>query len=166
MFRSLYFIVVVFSLLAISFSSCSSRIPEYEKNKVLIGQYYEALNLGNSELAEKMFDDHFVEYTNNKKAEKFGPALFLEEIGMNKENNLDYIYHVENMIAEGNNVVVKWEWNSTETTNGSPVSVSYQGVSIFTIDNGKITKLEKVFNSLEYNEQIGYKLMPPVTKKK
>ena len=151
-------ITVLVSLFTIS---CNDKISECEVNKVIVGQYYEGLNMQLKETAELILHDHFVKYINGTKSEKYGPVIYLEEIGDNTENNIDYIYKIDEMIADNNKVVVLWNWESTNIQFENPVQVTVKGISVFEFEDSKIKKLHEIFDKYDYFHQLGYKCISP-----
>jgi len=142
--------------------ACGSKITEEEKNKALVLQYYEAINLGRSDFAENIIADNFVKINNNESSEKRGPIVFIEAIENHKKNNIDYQFTVEDMIAEKNKVSVRWAWKSTNIKYDRPREVVSQGISIFEIDDCKIVKLWQGFDVLGFNKQLGFKFKSPL----
>jgi predicted ester cyclase len=155
--RTLFFLF--FILLFIT--ACSEKISNCELNKVTVGQYYEGLNMGIKKTAEIILHDHFTKYVNGVKADKYGPAVYLEEIGKNKENNIDNIYTIDEMIAESNNVVVMWNWQSTNVQFENAVPITLKGVSIFEFEDSRIRKVREFYDQASYYHQLGYKYISP-----
>lgn len=156
------FISIIAFFIFLALQACGSKITEEEKNKALVLQYYEAINLGRADFAETLISDNFVKYNNDTNSEKRGPLVFIESIENHQQNNIDYLFLVEDIIAEKNKVSVRWTWKSTNIRYVQPTEIISQGISIFEIEKGKITKLWQGFDVLGFNKQLGFKFKSPL----
>ena len=159
--RSICIKVLAISVL-LFLQACGTIITEEEKNTALALQYYEAINLGRVDFAETLVSDNFVKINNDIASEKRGPIVLIESIENHKQNNIDYLFTVEDIIAEKSKVSVRWAWKSTNVKYGRPTEVISQGISIFEINKNRIIKLWQGFDILGFNKQLGFKFKSPL----
>lgn len=119
---------------------------EQEKNKAIICRVFdEALNQGRLELADELFSADFVDHsTPEQRPGPQGVKDFFIEV---RSRFPDIKVTIEDMIAEGNRVVVRTAWRSSVGTRPSASCIKGTLIQIFHLENGRIVE--------EWNEGSG-----------
>jgi|SRR5437660_2250139 len=115
-------------------------------NKALIRRLFdEALNQGRLELVDELFSADFVDHsTPEQRPGPEGVRDFFIEV---RSRFPDIKVTIEDMIAEGNRVVVRTIWRSSMGTRPSASSIKGTLIQIFHLENGRIVE--------EWNEGSG-----------
>lgn len=129
---------------------------ETEKNKATISKLYQdTLNTGKFELLAHIVSENYEGIGGEK-----GPAGFAKGIIPVRAAFPDIKWSIEDLIAEGDKVVVKWSWTGTNTSSftGFPITnktVTHHAINIFRFDKGKIIKGWMQSDRLGFFQQIG-----------
>ena len=67
----------------------------------------------------------------------------------------DLVLSDDDVIAEGDRVVIRWTLRGTAQTEAGPVPVSFTGIDIFRIEDGKLAELWQNYDQLGFMEQLG-----------
>jgi len=111
-----------------------------ETNKEIIQNlYYQCLNKKNLELLKQFISDDFTGGQSKK-----GAAAFEELILPLFKAFPDIQWHVEDMISDGNKVVVRWSWKGTHTASfnnfaATGKAITAEGMTVYELKDGKIT---------------------------
>lgn len=114
-----------------------------EKNKEVIRKLYEqALNKRNFEMLRDLIDENFV----GPEGEK-GPEGFAGPVNMLISAFPDVQWKIEQLMAEGDNVMVKWKVEGTHTAPFRFIPptgnrFSNDGIGIYTLRNGKAVRAQ------------------------
>ena len=133
------------------------------KNKARIRNLYEGiLNTGKLDLLKELISE---DYT-GARGEK-GPEGFAETVGSIRSAFPDIKWTVEDLMAEGNQVIVRWSWMGTNTSSfrGLPASgkvVTDSAIAIYQFSGDKISKAWIESDKLGFLQQIGL-VSPDVT---
>lgn len=125
-------------------------------NKELIRKMYnECLNTRKLELLDQFIDENFVDARGEK-----GPAGFSKTINAMYQGFPDIHWNIEDMMAEGNQVVIRWIWNGTNTGQfrnwaASGKKVHDNGIAIYKIENNKVVSVSMQTDRLGFLQQIG-----------
>jgi steroid delta-isomerase-like uncharacterized protein len=125
-------------------------------NKAIVRRIYEeVLNTGKLELLTQMISDVYEGPRGIK-----GPDGFAAAIRPVRTAFPDIKYAIDDMIAEGNEVMIRWSWKGTNTASfdGFPAtnkSVTHHAISIFQFDGNKISKAWMQADRLGFYQQIG-----------
>lgn len=141
--------------------------PNYAKNIEIVKQYVQALNNGNAKKANAMFHDQAIIL-----------GLSRGNDTLNKQGHLQYynrIFTVNTLKVtnerylplktENNNQAGNYEWVFTwsdieSTLKGTKKSAKTRFHGVATIADGKITSLTHYYDTSEFIEMSGYKVVP------
>ncbi|MDB4900730.1 MAG: hypothetical protein JWQ63_11 [Mucilaginibacter sp.] len=127
-----------------------------DSNKAIIRKLYEEiLNTGKLELLSQVVSD---EYTGPRGMK--GPAGFAEAIKPIILAFPDIKWTIEDIIAEGDKVMVRWSWTGTNkgSFDGFPPTnkvVNHNAINIFLFSGDKIIKAWMQSDRLGFYQQIG-----------
>lgn len=127
-----------------------------ERNKQLIGKLYEdCINPGKMELLPQLIADDYVDVRGEK-----GPAAFADTVMSLRQGFPDIRFTVEDLIAEGDRVTVRWKWRgmNTDSFRGFPASqkqVTNDGIVIYRIRDDKIVQAWIQIDRLGVLQEIG-----------
>jgi steroid delta-isomerase-like uncharacterized protein len=128
-----------------------------ESNKQIVRKLYEdCINPGKLELLEQLFSG---DYTNAQG--KKGPGAFAEVVVSLRRGFPDVRFTVEDLIAEGDRVAVRWTWRGTHTGRfqvfpPSGKRVTNTGTAIYQLNGGKIIHSWLDTDRLGVLQQIGF----------
>jgi predicted ester cyclase len=129
---------------------------DQDRNKAIIHRLYEeVLNTGKWELLDQIVSPEFTGISGDK-----GPAGFARAIKPVMIAFPDIKWTIEDVIAEGDKVMVKWSWTGTNTSSfdGFPVTnkaVKHHAINIFQFDGHQIIKAWMESDRLGFFQQIG-----------
>ncbi len=131
-----------------------TQIPEKNKEAVL-KLYEEVLNTGKFDLL-----NHFVAEDYTGVSGQKGPAAFAEPIKPLRQGFPDIRWTVEDLVAEGDRVAVRWIWRGTHTGPfrgfaATGKNVTNRGMVIFNFRDGKIIESWIETDRLGFLQQIG-----------
>lgn len=131
-----------------------------EQNKQLVRRLYEdCFNPGNLELVAQLLADDFV----GSRGER-GPSEFTNAIVALRKGFPDIHFEIEDLIAEGDQVVVRWKFQATHTGPFAGIAPSRKQVLqtalvMYKFRDGKITHAWQQVDRLGLLQQIG--ALPP-----
>jgi steroid delta-isomerase-like uncharacterized protein len=132
-----------------------------EANKALVSRFYEEVwNKGNLEAADGIFAEDYVRHDLRPGDAPAGPEGQKLVAGMFRAAFPDVHLGVEFMIAEADMVVARWTMRGTHrgAWGGIPPTgkrVSFTGVNIFRITEGKVVEIWNHRDDLGLSEQLG-----------
>ena len=127
-----------------------------EKNKLTVRRIYdEYINQTRSELLPELVAADYVASDGRR-----GPAVFASTVDALRTGIPDIRFEVEDVIAEGDRVAVRWTWSGkhTGTLNGlSPSNrqVKNDGIAIYELRQGKVSRVWLQTDRLGFLQQIG-----------
>jgi len=129
--------------------------PRTEENKQLVQRLYETINGGRLETIDPLIDDAFAGAQGGR-----GPSAFAAPIRALKQAFPDLHYTVEDLLAEGDRVAVRWKWTGTHQGPFGPYPPSHRkvtndGMAIFRIKDGKIAASSIQTDRLGFLQEIG-----------
>jgi steroid delta-isomerase-like uncharacterized protein len=147
-------------------------MPVAEGNKAVVRRVFEeAVNQGRFELLDELIAEDYAGA--NSGATTSGRAAFLKPLRALKEAFPDLHYHLEEVIAEGDSVVVHWHWTGTHrgTYHGpggtyppTGKSISNEGVALFEVREGKVQRGRVLTDRLGFLQEVGAAPKPPTAK--
>jgi steroid delta-isomerase-like uncharacterized protein len=129
-----------------------------KENKAIARRFVEE-GLVHPDMLDEIVADDYLEGEQEQ-----GLETLQEHVAAHKAGLPDWRYVVEDMVAEGDKVVVWWRASGTHTGEwwGIPPSgkkVAWSGVSWLRIANGKIAEQRLLWDAMGFHEQIG--TIPP-----
>ena len=139
-----------------------------EENKVLSRRIFdEAASQGKFAVIDEAIAPTFV-YRTSALPESHGPAGFKEFFTEHRRTFPDIHYTLEEVVAEGEKVVVRWTATGTHQGDlmgipptGKPVKAP--GITIFRFANGQIVDGFAVWDALAFLQQLGVVTVPGQT---
>ena len=113
-----------------------------QENKTVVRNLYEAaFNTGNFGLLKKMLSDEFIGANGQK-----GSAQLEEQIKALRTGFPDIIWTIEDLVAEGDKVVVRSTWKGTHTGPFRTYAITRKAITnsamaMYQLKNGKIVKI-------------------------
>jgi steroid delta-isomerase-like uncharacterized protein len=149
----------------------SRRAGVREANKAVVRRYFEERNRGNLAVIDELVSPTFIGHrpAGSTLPDLHGPADLREFLTTNRTAFPDAQTTVENLIAEGDQVVARWTLRGTQkgtlkTTvlgdippTNKPVAMS--GITIYRIEDGKIVEGWSIADTLGELRQLG--VLPP-----
>jgi steroid delta-isomerase-like uncharacterized protein len=127
-----------------------------EKNKETIRKLYEELlNKGKLDMLDQVIAEDYVGVYGQK-----GPAAFAETVQGLREGFPNIQWTIEDLVAAGDRVAVRWTWQGTHTGSfrGIPASqrqISDKAIAIYQFRDGKIIQAWIETDRLGFLQQIG-----------
>lgn len=124
-------------------------------NKLVVQKLYtEALNQRNFNLLPDLISENYIGFKGIK-----GAAGFQEPLQPLLKAFPDLQWQIEEMVAEGNQVMVKWKWQGTHTApfqHFAPTGkkISNEGMGTFKVENGKITASQVLTDRVGFLQQL------------
>lgn len=131
-----------------------------EQNKTIVRRFFdEGLSAGNMVFIEQMLDAGFT-FHSAPPGLPPGPAGFKLFVGMIRSAFPDYKDTIEEVIAEGDKVVVRWTFRGTHEGDFQGIAPTHKqvtttGISIFRVAAGKITDDWTNIDMLGMLQQLG-----------
>jgi steroid delta-isomerase-like uncharacterized protein len=129
------------SLLASTKEENMSATQTLEENKQVVRRIYEdCINRGAMELLPQLISDDYIGLRGER-----GPSAFASNLTSLRQGFPDIRFTIEDLIAEGDRVTVRWKWQGTHTGtfNGLPPSqkqVTNEGIVIYQLRDDKIVR--------------------------
>jgi len=136
------------------------------RNAELVGRLYEELFTDwKLDVIERYFADDF-HSTQMPAGTPRGPAGVRQFYGWLRSAFPDLTYGVDDLIAQGDKVVVRWHWNATHegpfrgiAPTGTHVAIS--GIAIYRVQDGKLAQRWVEADLLGLFRTLGAELVPP-----
>lgn len=138
--------------LLVAVSSCGK--VEERNREVARLFYYGILNEKNTGLIDEIISREIEFYRPDHKGDRFGIKAFRDYISLNHRMSPDLNVVIDDMIAEGNKVAVRYNISGTEKNSGNKYSA--EGIALLQIDDGKITRLWENADDLNFLIQIDH----------
>lgn len=139
-----------------SSSNAEQSMKDEAKNKEVVRHLYEdILNTGRLELLNEVFGNDYIGNAGEK-----GPEGAAASVGPVIKAFPDIRWTIEELIAEGDKVMVKWTWKGTHTGpfQNYPIShnqVQNNAMALYQLANCKIVKAWLQTDRLGFLQQIG-----------
>jgi steroid delta-isomerase-like uncharacterized protein len=139
----------------------TSAATTEDSKSVVLGGFDELWLQRRPEMAEKWFTPDLTFQTTIRPEPFRGPAGFLEFYRGISGGFPDYDINIDEVVAEGNKVVLRFTFRGTNTGDyfGIPStgkSVTMRFVEIFTVRDGQIAEIWHVANVLDVMQQLGF----------
>ena len=130
---------------------------DLEANKVLARRFHdEIFEQGNLDVADEIIAPNFVWYSPPDQADPtIGPEPVKEAATGFRAFIPDLVLTDDDVIAEGDRVVIRWTATGTAQTEAGPVPVSFTGIDIFRIEDGKLAELWQNTDDYGLAQQLG-----------
>lgn len=161
--RNMFARIIVLILVATVLSACQGNsLAQLEENKALVTRFYEEVwNRKNLDINEELFDiANYVHH--DPPAPDYIPTVeeAKQRLAVAQTIVPDIQYSVEEMIAEGDKVVVRWTARGTHLGDipGMPATgkgVTLSGITIYRIADGKIVESWNAQDNLHLQKQLG-----------
>jgi steroid delta-isomerase-like uncharacterized protein len=132
-----------------------------ESRAVVLGGFEELWAERRPETAEKWFTPDLTFQTTIQPEPFRGPDGFREFYGQISGGFPDYDIKVDDVVAEGNKVVLRFTFRGTNNgdyfgipSTGKPVTMRF--IEIFTVRDGQIAEIWHVANVLDVMQQLGF----------
>jgi len=126
-----------------------------EANKALARRFHEEIfDQGNLDVADEILAPDFTWY--NPPTETFvtGPEAVKQQARELRGFIPDFVLTDEDVIAEGDRVVIRWTLRGSAQTEAGPVPVTYTGIDIFRIQDGQLAELWQNTDDLGLEAQL------------
>jgi predicted ester cyclase/heme-degrading monooxygenase HmoA len=135
-------------------------IMNTQQNKEVIRQIFEqGLNKRNFDLAKSLIADEFTGVQGKK-----GGAAFLDPVLPLIKSFPDIQWHITDLVAEGDKVMLHWKWQGTQkaqwiTLPATNKTINNEGMALFTLQEGKMTSAQVLTDRLGFLQTL--EVVPP-----
>ncbi len=167
--KSILIPVIALAVLVVFMAGCESQEKaKEEENKAIARRAIEEVwSQGKLDIIDEIFAADFVSHTTGS-PDIHGLEDYKQFANMFRTAFPDLKFTIEDQIDEGDMVVTRW--TSTGTHKGELMSIpptgvqsTQTGISIFRIAGGKILEEWSSWDDLGMWQQLGFKLVPPLT---
>ena len=127
-----------------------------DRNKQVVRRLYEdCINRGKPELLAELVSDEFVGEKGGR-----GPSGFASTIEELRAGFPDIRFSLQDLVAEGDRVAIRWTWEATHTGTfrawaPSGKRVTNSGIAIYGLEQGRIVRVSLETDRLGVLQQIG-----------
>jgi len=141
-----------------------------EQNKKVVNRFWEEFNKGNVEIYQELFSPDYAYYAPSNSPKPMSREEMMEFMKPFFEAFPDSVWSIEDIIAEGDKVVIRFVYRGTQEGEflGVPVTgnkVEMGGIIIHRIENGRIIEDRDESDMLGFMTQLGMELKPKEGKK-
>jgi steroid delta-isomerase-like uncharacterized protein len=132
-----------------------------EKNKIIVGRAWEEFFIrGNLDKADEFFAPDYVNHDPAASEDRHGPEELRQFLSMYRNAFPDMQFTIEDVIAEGDEVVVRWTLRGTHQGElmGIPPTnnqVTVRGMSIERVSGDKIVETWDNYDAIGLMQQLG-----------
>jgi len=144
----------------------NQKMANEERNKAIVLRFTEeGWNKGNLEVFDEIYATDFV-YRDPAFPNVSSLADYKGFVSRVVTSYSDMHYTIEDMISEGDKVVVCYTFRGTRQKGefqGIPLTgkrVAHPGIAIYRFSDDKIVELQDIWNALDVYRQFGFKLVP------
>lgn len=135
-----------------------------EQNKALIEKYIEAWNAKDMRVLDEILDPQFKIFVPSNSSSPLSLEQHKAWIAGIFQGFPDIHYHIQELVAEGDKVSLRWDCHATlpGNTPDEPVSdkqILGSAIEIYKIVDGKIVEERSEMDALGWNQQMGYTLV-------
>jgi predicted SnoaL-like aldol condensation-catalyzing enzyme len=131
---------------------------DLEANKVLADRFHEEIfDQGNTATADEILTPDFVWRAPPDASDDrliVGPEGVKQAARDLRAFIPDFVLTDDDVIAEGDRVVIRWTLRGTAQGESGPVPVTFTGIDIFRIEDGKLAELWQITDDLGLEEQL------------
>jgi predicted SnoaL-like aldol condensation-catalyzing enzyme len=129
---------------------------DLEANKALAQRFHEDIFIqGNLAAADEILTPDFTWYSPPQTVFAVGPEAVKQVATDFRAFIPDFVTTHDDVIAEGDRVVIRWTTKGTVQTDHRAVPVVYTGIDIFRIENGKLAELWQNTDDYGLAQQLG-----------
>jgi gluconolactonase len=160
---------IVLIMLGITFSCQQQAAIEQSEKEInkLVQRFIELINTGNLSLVDEICTPDVVSYYHGKKAPNVGSIAVKQFVEGHRVRYPDVNIEIDEMIIKNDKVVCRYTYTATLTGPGKlpppHKSVTYHGVYIYKVVNGKIAEIWEYWDHQEKIKQLGFTITPPST---
>jgi predicted SnoaL-like aldol condensation-catalyzing enzyme len=137
------------------FAQDATPTSDLEANKALARRFHgEIFDQGNQAAAAEILTPDFVWHAPPQEIFVTGPQAVNDVATEFRAFIPDFVSTDDDVIAEGDRVVIRWTTTGTAQTEAGGVPVIYTGIDIFRIEDGKLAELWQNTADLELEEQL------------
>jgi len=141
-----------------------------EQNKEVVKRFFEEFNQGNAEIYKELFAPDYAYYAPSNSPQPMSREEIMEFMKTFFEAFPESIWSIEDLIAAGDKVIVKFIYRGTHEGEflGVPATgnkVEMGGIIITRIENGKIVEDRDESDMFGFMQQLGMELKPKEEKK-
>jgi len=135
-----------------------------EQNKALVEKYIEAWNARDMQVLDEILDPQFKIYIPSNSSSPMSLGQHKAWIDGIFQGFPDVHYHIQDLVAEGDKVSLRWDCHATipgNTPDEPPSDKQILGsaIEIYRIVDGKIVEERSEMDGLGWNIQMGYTLV-------
>jgi predicted SnoaL-like aldol condensation-catalyzing enzyme len=124
-------------------------------NKALAHRFHEDIfDQMNLEVADEILTPDFAWHSPPQTTFLVGPAAVKQQATDLRAFAPDLVLTDDDIIAEGDRVVIRWTMTGTAQTEGGGVPIVYTGIDIFRIENGRLAELWQNTDDLGLEAQL------------
>ena len=160
-------IIITTALILFAGITYSQTLTE-EEMKTLIEEYVEAVTDANMSAMDEFLSPDMKHHAVDNETIGIDGWKFL--VAANKKAYPDWTLTIDELIISGNKAVAKFTSKGTNTGKGSSGAmeptgkkITYSGVTIFHIADGKIIKERVFYNVVPILAKLGFTIIPPET---
>jgi predicted ester cyclase len=128
---------------------------DLEANKALADRFHEEIfDQGNLAAADEILAPDFVWYNPPQTVFLVGPEAIKQQAQDLRAFIPDFVLTDDDVIAEGDRVVIRWTLRGTAQGESGPVPVIYTGIDIFRIADGRLAELWQNTDDLGLEAQL------------
>src|SRR5215213_6832935 len=128
---------------------------DLEANKALARQFHEEIfDQGNRAAADEILTPDFVWHSPPQETFLVGPEAVKQAATDLRAFIPDFVLTDDDEIAEGDRVVIRWTLTGTAQGESGPVPVTFTGIDIFRIADGRLAELWQNTDDLGLEEQL------------
>jgi predicted SnoaL-like aldol condensation-catalyzing enzyme len=137
------------------FAQDATPTSDLEANKALARRFHgEIFDQGNQAAAAEILTPDFVWHAPPQEIFVTGPQAVNDVATEFRAFIPDFVSTDDDVIAEGDRVVIRWTTTGTAQTEAGGVPVIYTGIDIFRIEDGKLAELWQNTDDLGLEEQL------------
>jgi predicted SnoaL-like aldol condensation-catalyzing enzyme len=137
---------------------------DLEANKALARRFHDDIfERGNLGAADEILAPTFTWYIPPTETFLTGPEAIKQQAKDLKAFFPDLTISNDDVIAEGDRVVIRWTLRGTAQTETGPVPVRFTGIDIFRIENGKLAELWQLIDNVGLQAQLDAAATPAAT---
>ncbi len=173
------FVILPFALILCFMVSCQDKaamaeLEEFkaqaeveEQNKELVRKWFEAIDKGNWDFIMEKGAPEYAEYLPSGVTESMSLEQGIEQTKMFIKGIPDIVHDIEEIIAVGDKVIVRFIGRGTHTGDIEEMGISATGnkievssICIFRIEKGKVVEIRQDADMLGLMQQFGFELKP------
>lgn len=140
-------------------SSSVTNTPAPGATAVVRRIFEEGWNQRNFAVLDELVAPDAVRFDDATQDPARGPAMVLAFMQARLEEMPDLRFTIDEMLAQGNRVAVRWTATGTHRALGKPVR--FHGTSLYRVENGQMVEGRSSVNQLPILQALGFTITPP-----